>query len=380
MTFVENLSFLKGMIVMRNILKKALAAVLCAALCLSLSGCYSANMTWSARRGQETLPIGSYIYYLNSSLSEAREKVSTEDEVLKATIDGKDGETWIKDRAKDYLGAYFFVDRKFDELALEFSEDELSSLESSTDNFWSYYQPMFEEMGVARESFHLAFTEYNAKLRFVMISMYDTGGELEIPNEELESYYTDKYFYYSYFSAALTSYDDESNSTELTDEEKADLKAELEGYVKSINSGDMTLEDAASAYAEANLDGKDNSTYVEPFSAMKTNLNENLLSALEGAKDKEAVLVELASSYLVVVRHPVMDGFAAMFEEETGKDNLIVEMKDEEFSDYVIEQGRKIEDLEINTAALNRVKLSSMITDSNKNGVSSAADDTSANS
>lgn len=380
MTFVENLSFLKGMIVMRNILKKALAAVLCAALCLSLSGCYSANMTWSARRGQETLPIGSYIYYLNSSLSEAREKVSTEDEVLKATIDGKDGETWIKDRAKDYLGAYFFVDRKFDELALEFTEDELSSLESSTDNFWSYYQPMFEEMGVARESFHLAFTEYNAKLRFVMISMYDTGGELEIPNEELESYYTDKYFYYSYFSAALTSYDDEGNSTELTDEEKADLKAELEGYVKSINSGDMTLEDAASAYAEANLDGKDNSTYVEPFSAMKTNLNENLLSALEGAKDKEAVLVELASSYLVVVRHPVMDGFAAMFEEETGKDNLIVEMKDEEFSDYVIEQGRKIEDLEINTAALNRVKLSSMITDSNKNGVSSAADDTSANS
>lgn len=380
MTFVENLSFVKGMISMRNILKRALAAVLCAALCLSLSGCYDSNKTWSARRGQQTLPIGSYIYYLNSSLSEAREKVSTDEEVLTATIDGKDGKTWIEDRAKDYLGAYFFVNRKFDELALDFSEEELASLENSTDNFWSYYQPMFEEMGVARESFHLAFTEYNARLRMVLISMYDTGGEMEIPNEELESYYTDNYFYYSYFSAALISYDDDGNSTELTDEEKADLKAELESYVKSINSGDMTLEEAASAYAEANLDGEDNSTYREPSSALKTNLNEDLRSALEGAKDKEAVLVELASSYLVVVRQPVMDGFAAMFEEETGKDNLILEMKDEEFSDYVMEQGRKIEDLEINTAALNSIKLSSMITDSNKNGTSSAADDTSADS
>ena len=357
---------------MRNILKKTLAAVLCAALCLSLSGCYSANKTWSARRGQQTLPIGSYIYYLNTALSEAREKVSTDEEVLTATIDGKDGKTWIEDRARDYLGAYFFVNRKFDELALEFSEEELASLESSTDNFWSYYQPMMEEMGIAKESFHLAFTEYNSKLRMVLISMYDTGGELEISNEDLESYYTDKYFYYSYFSAALTSYDDEGNPTDLTDEEKADLKADLEGYVKSINSGDMTLEEAASAYAEANLDGEENSTYAEPFSAMKSNLNEDLLAALEGAKDKEAILVELPSAYLVVVRQPVLDGFAAMFAEESGKDNLILEMKDEEFSDYVMEQGKKIEDLEINTSALKSVKLSSMLDDSNKNGTSSA--------
>ncbi|MCH5352557.1 MAG: hypothetical protein J1E06_03735 [Acutalibacter sp.] len=365
---------------MKNILKKVLAAVLCAALCLSLSGCYSANMAWSAKRGQQTLPIGSYIYYLNSSLSEAREKVSTDEEVLTATIDGKDGKTWIEDRARDYLGAYFYVNRKFDELALEFSEEELSSLDSNTDFYWSYYQSMFEEMGVARESFHLAFTEYNSKLRMLMVSMYDTGGELEIPNEELESYFTDNYFYYSYFSAPLTNSDEDGNSVDLTDEEKADLKEKLQGYVKSINSGDMTLEEAASAYAEENLGGEDNSTYREPFSALKTDLTEDLSSALEGAKDKEAVLVELASSYLVVVRQPVMDGFAAMFEEETGKDDLIIEMKNDEFSDYVIEQGKKIEDLEINTAALNRVKLSSMITDSNKYGTAAAEDDTSADS
>lgn len=367
--------FLKGMIVMRNIWKKALAALLCAALCLSLSGCYDANKTWAAKRGQETLPIGSYIYYLNTSFSEAMDKVPSDTEVLKATIDGKDGETWIKDRAKDYLGAYFYVNRKFDEMALELTEEEKLSLDSTTESYWAYYKSYFENMGIAKESFHLAFSEYNTKLRLVMLSIYDTGGELELSNEDLENYFSENYYYYSYFSAALSSYDDEGNATNLTDEEKAALKDKLQGYVNSINSGDMTLEEAAEAYAEEELDGAENSTYVEPFSAVKTDLIEALRDGIEGTKDNEASLVELTNSYLVVYRHPVLLGFSAQMAEETGKDDLILAMKNEEFSEYVIEQGKQIEDLEINTAALNSIKASSLVTDSNKYGTVSTEEE-----
>ena len=360
---------------MRNVLKKALAAFLCAALCLGLSGCYDENKTWAAKRGQEALPIGGYIYYLNSAYSEAMAKIPSDTEVLKGTIDGQDAETWIRERALDHVKAYYYVNRKFDELALEFIEEELASLNDNTELYWSYYGAGFETLGIAKESFHLVFTEYSTKLRLVMLSMYDSGGELELSNEDLESYFTENYYYYSYFSAPLSTYDEDGNATDLTDEEKADLKEKLQGYVKSINAGDMTLEEAGEAYAADELEGAENSTYVAPFSALKTGLAEELRNGIESAKDNEAVFVELPNAYLVVYRQPVLLGFSEKLGEETGKDDLITEMKSEEFSEYVIEQGKLIEDLEINTAALNSIKLSSMVSDSNKNGTSSAAEE-----
>ena len=49
---------------MRNIWKRTAAAVLALVLCLSLAGCYNENNTWAARKGDDTMPIGGYIYYL----------------------------------------------------------------------------------------------------------------------------------------------------------------------------------------------------------------------------------------------------------------------------------------------------------------------------
>ena len=57
---------------MRNIWKRTAAAVLALVLCLSLAGCYNENNTWAARKGDDTMPIGGYIYYLYSAYSEAR--------------------------------------------------------------------------------------------------------------------------------------------------------------------------------------------------------------------------------------------------------------------------------------------------------------------
>ena len=56
---------------MRNIWKRAAAVVLALAMCLSFAGCYDENMTWAARKDDDTLPIGGYIYYLYSAYTEA---------------------------------------------------------------------------------------------------------------------------------------------------------------------------------------------------------------------------------------------------------------------------------------------------------------------
>ena len=73
---------------MRNIWKRTAAAVLALVLCLSLAGCYNENNTWAARKGDDTMPIGGYIYYLYSAYSEARDQVDSDTAVLDAEIDG----------------------------------------------------------------------------------------------------------------------------------------------------------------------------------------------------------------------------------------------------------------------------------------------------
>lgn len=358
---------------MRNTLKKAFAALLAAALCLSLAGCYDENKTWAAKKGDTTLPIGSYIYYLNSAYSEAMAKVPSGDEVVKATIEEKDAETWIRERAESYLRSFYFVNEKFDELGLELTEDDIASIDSNTDSFWSYYKTGFEEMGIAKESFRTAFTLYNTRQEKLMYAMYGKDGELELSDDDLKAYVTENYYNYQYFSASLSTTDDDGNSQDLTDEEKTALKTKLEAYVRDINKGDMTLEEAATDYAEKELGGADKTTYSAPSPTQITNLNESIRTGIESVKDNEAVFVETSSSYLVIFRLPIADGFSDMIAEESGRNSLISSMKGKEFSEYVLEQGKSTEGIEINEAALKSVKLSSMINDNNKNGTSSAS-------
>ncbi len=363
---------------MRNHLKKAFVLILALVLCLSFSGCYSEKNSWAAKMGDDTLPIGSYIYYLNSAYSEAASKVSPEEEVLKATVEGQDSEAWIRDRAMNYLKAYYYVDSELSRLGLELSDEEISNASSTTDSAWSYSQSYFENMGIAKESFNKAYSLYGAKYQKLMEALYAEDGEKAVSKEELETYFNDNYYYYDYFSASLSTADEDGNSVDLTDEEKADLKTELETYVADINKETTTMETAASDYAAAHLGGADQTTYSSPYAALASNLSDSIASALKDAKDNEAAFVESGSMYFVVCRRPLKDGFANMF--ENSRDTLVSGLKGEEYSDYVMDQAKDMEGITINESAIKRVKISSFVTDSNKNGTSSASSESSGTS
>lgn len=367
---------------MKNRMKKVFAALLAMALCLSFAGCYDENKTWAAKRGDDTLPIGAYIYYLNSAYSEAMGKVSSEEEVLKADIEdflntGKfmSGESWVKSRARNYLNSYYFISNKFDELGLELTQEELDTAQTNTDSMWTYYKTTMEEMGIAKESYHQAFTVYNAKYQKVMKAMYGKDGEMAVSDDDLKTYFTDNYYSYEYFTVSLTKTDDDGNSVDMTDDEKKEAKSKLEGYIKKINAGDMTVSEAASEYAEEALGSADNSTYYAPSPTPADSITDTLKNAIESAEDNTAVLAEGTTTYFVVRRLPIAEKFAETNEDETQRFNLISRMKGDEFSDYVAEEAEKSkpEGLVINEKALNSVKISSMVNDNNKNGTSSAS-------
>ncbi len=378
---------------MKSMWKKAAALILALALCLSFAGCYSEANTWAAKKGDDTLPIGGYIFYLYSAYSDAREEVSTETNVLDATIDDKDAQTWLRDKAMDYVNSYYFISTKFDDLGLELTQDELDEAQSYTDTYWTYNKTTLEEMGIAKDSYYQAMFLYNAKLEKVRNAVYGEGGEMEVTEDEMKEYYTDNYVYYEYFYAPLTTTDEEGSSVSLTDDEKDELKNTMTSYADKINDGVMTTEEAAEAFAEetaeetteetteeessdeesSSSETASASTYTAPNALLKENISTEIAAALEEVGEGESVFAETDSYYFVLHKLSIADAFEEVYADETQKEAVLINMKGDEFSDYVEEQAKSVEGVELNEKAINKVKIKKVVTEGSESGTSSAS-------
>lgn len=370
------------MIFMKHIVKKGFAIVLAAALCLSLSGCYSEKNSWSAKKGDETLSIGSYIYFMNSAYSLARSEVSSEEEVLKASIPDYLDESqtlaakdWIENRALNYVNSYFFLKDKFNEYGLSFSADDQAGIESLTDAMWSYSKTTFEDMGIAKESLNESYSVYNMLFQRVFEAMYGEGGEKEVSEEEIKSYFLENYVHYEYFTASLTKTDEDGNSVNMTDEEKEAAKKKLDDYVERINSGALSVEDAASEFALEYLGSADNSTYQTPAASHSETLSETFTTALEGLDENKATLAETATGYYLIRKLPIAEQYEEFNESESSLTDLLTHMKGDEFSDYILETAQSYTGVEYNMSAMRTVKLSKFVSDSTKNGTSTASEE-----
>ncbi len=79
--------------------------------------------------------------------------------------------------------------------------------------------------------------------------MYGKGGEMELSEEEIHDYYTEEYVYYRYMSVGLTTTDEEGNSTDIDDDEKAGIKEYLEDQAELVNSGRTDLDTVSGNYS-----------------------------------------------------------------------------------------------------------------------------------
>ena len=354
---------------MKSIFKRAAAGVLALAMCAGLTGCYSEDKTWAAKMGDTTLPIGGYIYYLTSAYSEGAGKVDSGAEVLKSDIEGKSAVQWVEDRAVDYLRSYYYVNQKFDELGLELTEEDQSSIQSAATSMWSYAHEPFETVGIAESSFKEAYAVYNMKLSKLLRAMYGKGGELEIPEDELHDYYTGEYIYYQYLLVNLTEVDDEGNTVDMDDDKKAEVKEYLEDQADLISSGRLKLDTAAANYG--NMSGAE-PNLGDPVAVRADNLSSAFSEALDGLDNDKATVVETTTSYYLVQRLDIEDDFDALIADEDRTASLLSEMRGTDFLEYVIEQGKSL-DVQINDKALRSVSPSKVAEVMGKDGTSSAS-------
>lgn len=360
---------------MKTFTKRAVAFLLAVVLSLSLTGCYDENLTWAAKKGDIEMPIGAYIYLMSVAYNEAAGMVDSETKITKASIDGVDSETWIRERTMEYVNRYFWIEEEMDRLGLEMTDEDYTDAQSTTSSYWSYYGTSFEEYGIAKTSFDLAYSQYNEKYENVFKTLYGEGGEYEISEKEISDHYCSTYYNYEYFTLSTTTTDDDGNSVDMTEDEIAKMTAILEDGRDDILNGNTDLETFAEATCLSYGTDSSYTSSINNVSNMEAYyMPDEFIEAVTSTKENDIVIIE-ASGYMIFLRVlPIDDTIETILEDEDNVLQLMQELKSEEFEEYVASNAAAVEGIEINESAIKRYK-PSMFSDSTEYGTSSTAED-----
>ena len=140
---------------MKKFWKKAAAAAMASLMLLGTAGCSSEDLTWAARRGEDTVPIGAYIYYLFTAYNDAASQVEgSTQSILSQTVEGQDASSWITERAMQYTRNLFLLDDRMAEMGLSLSDEEQQQIENTANTQWAYMGSMLEnDFGIAKSSY-----------------------------------------------------------------------------------------------------------------------------------------------------------------------------------------------------------------------------------
>ena len=395
---------------MKNAIKKIAASTICGALLLSMAGC--ADTSWSVKRNDdETLSVGTYIYYMTQAYSEAKEKTGKSGNVvLSETIDKKTGDQWIRDRAKELCVEQMTLDKLCKDNKINITDDEINATYTDKSAFYGYYsysdmwvmsKQSYEAMGISENSYKNAIIKTALEKDKLFNKLYGEGGSKEVKDSELEKYFKENYVSYKYLTTSLNKTDSNGKSTTMTDEEKEVVKAQYERYVKIINEQGKTIESSTESSSESSQEttssassekssqpettsseaSTESSTESSNSSTKKSSSvqssiedlsNENFVfgdevkKKLKEMKDNEAAYVATSSAYYFLYKTPIADEVSSALDKNNTsnyRSKILHSIKDDEFDKYIEEQGKKI-DYEFNDAAYNKYTPSRVIPDS----------------
>ena len=349
---------------MERSVKGFVALLLAAILLLGAAGCVSENNTWSAKYDGETLPIGVYIYYLSSAIKDAQELTEDkETSVLKQTIEGKDAETWIREKADYYTAYYFAAQKQMKDRGLSLDEADLRNAEAAASSYWAQLSTDMTEFGISYESFKKVIT-LQYQVDKVFRSVYLEGGEKEMPEEEIRTYFEENYVNYSYAPAYMYYYDEQNSYHLLTEDEQAALKEAIQGVLDQYNSGKMTREELEEELAKEEYhtsSGTASETEFQFYTSVSKNNPDSVVGeALATLEDGQAGLADSGSGLVyVLIREDIREETDNYMADESKRYSLVAEAKGDEFSDYMEEQALALQgDIVMNESLLKKQRLS----------------------
>lgn len=326
--------------------KKILTAGMCAALAMTaLTGCASApNMDdVAATMDGKDITLGE-AYFL------FRYQQAT-NEIYLGSLFG-DQNMWeqdltgsgiaygvtFKEQIMEGLKNMLLAEQHMADYEVEVTEEEKTAITEAAAQFLADNEDeAMKAMGADQEAVERVLTLYTIqnKMRDAIIADADT----EVSDEEAAQ----KAVSFAYFSTAGET-DEEGNKTELTEEEKAEVKKQAEEVIAAVQGGE-TLEDAVKAVDEEmkvsdTTYGKDDTT-----------LNEGIREAADKLKEGEiaAEPVEATSGYYVVQLTSEFDKEAT----EEKKEEIISKRESDLYAEVM--EGWEPESFEINHEVWDKV-------------------------
>lgn len=222
------------------------------------------------------------------------------------------GET-MEDTTKDsvllVIQEMYLLEAHMDEYSVSITEEETSAIAEAAAKFMSDNESdAIEALGATEDIVkeYLTLLTIQNKMYDAIIADVDT----EVSDEEANT------SSYSYVSVSKTSYtDDEGNTVEYTEEEQANLLADVKTFLTEAK--EQGLETAA--------EGRGYTVSTGTFAADTTSLDEAVLTALQGLKEDGAFsdVVETDSMYYVLRMDAVTDAEAT----ETHREEIIEQRK-----------------------------------------------------
>lgn len=328
-------------------LKTAGASLLAVSL-IAMGGCN--DTSWGAECDGLRMPAGVYINQVLSAFSEGMGKVDNAEQtnLWKNTIDGEDFSSWVRTRTQENVYGYFAAEKKFDEMGLSFDEFSQAQITYAVESQWSYYQGIYEENGIGKESFQKSI-ENTYKRSELFNAIYGENGSEAVPSADILAKFNQEYINLEQIALSTM---DEAGETALSKEETEKLMEKAKGYQKRIENGESIQTIAEEYQKEQQPDSSESSnvntnlTIMREGSDYSATFLENIKSATPG---KPVVFEDDENIYLVIVNEVTTESPIFL----QNQSYLLSEMKADEFEDRLIQWGKEL-NVSFNSAAVSR--------------------------
>lgn len=155
---------------------------------------------------------------------------------------------------------------------ISLSTAEKANVADKVDATWSVYGDYYKKIGVKRETLTKVFTA-DAYRDALMLKIYGKGGSREISEGQLYANFQTNYVVFQAITGYLTQIDEFGNTTPLSQNDAETLVLKFQNILKTVSSGEQTMEEAAAYLVSTGLPGavqtvvlhKDDASYPDGF-------------------------------------------------------------------------------------------------------------------
>jgi len=380
-------------------LKKITAFILCVMLVFALGACApkgaTADKEWGFRANGKEYAVGTYLLPLADAyesvygyLGQVNKDFDPSKSILdlEASFDesGKvySAREWILKQASDYIKYMVAVDSLMQEYDVKLQEGRDSAVYEQARNDWFLgkdYQNVidgyaeaypvkdkYEPLGISVESYCDAAYMLDVKYDAIFARLYSKGGEREVTEAELNSYFEKNYVDYSYFIVRLyeASYDEvtgELVNTPYSDAQKKEVLDKLNMYPIMAKEGKSLSDIKKKHIKDFELQSSDfmleRTERLEDVSVSASSEIADILNEIGESQAKVIVTGQGDTPVaLVVYKSPIKDETKKYLSDDINYRAIVADYKGQEFFEFLASYADKVE-VEINWDVLNAFSL-----------------------